>query len=284
MSTPTAKPASLVRTVLAALEKFAPLRYADKQWDNVGILIENPSPNRFNKILLTIDLTAAVFAECVDKRVEVVVSYHPFIFSGMKQLQLQSPHAALVMQTICAGMSVVSPHTAWDAAYPNGLNDWVARCIDPLGSVSTIQQHPDPNAPRGTGYGRVLTLAVPAPLVAVVATIKQALNLPTARVCATHAMAGSEPSQLVRKVAICAGSGSSVFKALREEVDLLFCGEMGHHDVLAAQAAGRSVVLVEHTNNERGFLEAVAAPWLREQLPDTEILVSTTDRDPLTVW
>jgi dinuclear metal center YbgI/SA1388 family protein len=276
---------SLVRQVLTSLEKFAPLRYADKQWDNVGILIENPRPNGTGRVLLTIDLTAAVLAECVAKQVEVIVAYHPFIFSGIKQLQLQSPHSKVLMETIINGISVVSPHTAWDAACPHGINDWIARVIDPSGTTSTIQLHADQNAPRGTGYGRVLTLSSPASLREVVERIKQGLAVPTARVCPAPSVDGAHAEQKeVRTIAICAGSGASVFKGLRQDVDVLFCGEMGHHDVLAAQAAGRSVVLVEHTNNERGYLAAVAAPWLRTEMPTVEVLVSEADRDPLSVW
>ena len=280
---------SLIRIVADAMEHFAPLRFADVSWDNVGVLIENPKPNGHNKILLTIDLSAAVLQECLDKRVEVVIAYHPFIFGGMKKMQLKSPHERMVLETIVNGISVFSPHTSWDAAV-GGLNEWLGRVIDPLGKLTTIQPSKDPLAPKGTGYGRVLTLDTPKTLEDIVATIKKEMRVPTARVCAAPDMIlqPNQSQRLVNKIAICAGSGSSVFKALREDVDVLFCGEMGHHDVLAAQQAGRSVVLVEHTNNERGFLEAVVAPWLKEHMlavsPETAVCVSECDRDPLTVW
>ena len=48
-------------------------------------------------------------------------------------------------------------------------------------------------------------------------------------------------SELIKTVAICAGSGSSVLNPV--DADLFFSGEMGHHDVLAALAKGTNVIL-----------------------------------------
>ena len=50
--------------------------------------------------------------------------------------------------------------------------------------------------------------------------------------------------------------------------------------MLDAVHAGSSVVLVEHSNSERGFLK-VLAETLRARLPGVEVLVSERDRDPL---
>ena len=72
----------------------------------------------------------------------------------------------------------------------------------------------------------------------------------------------------IKTVAVCAGSGGSVFRKLksgnggarRSIPDVLLTGEMSHHDVLAATQAGSIVVLTEHTNTERGFLAAKLQP------------------------
>jgi putative NIF3 family GTP cyclohydrolase 1 type 2 len=49
------------------------------------------------------------------------------------------------------------------------------------------------------------------------------------------------------------------------DVDLLFTGEMSHHEALAAIEKGQVVISLFHSNSERGFLAEV----LREQLEDT---------------
>ena len=56
----------------------------------------------------------------------------------------------------------------------------------------------------------------------------------------------------VRTVALCPGAGGSVICS--QAADLYLTGEMRHHDVLAANARGTSVILGEHSNTERGYL------------------------------
>jgi hypothetical protein len=87
------------------------------------------------------------------------------------------------------------------------------------------------------------------------------------------------------------------------DVDLIFTGEMTHHDALAAIEKGQVVISLFHSNSERGFLaevllgqleEAVETEWskLREEERDNEdlkealaeddfeVAVSEVDRDP----
>jgi dinuclear metal center YbgI/SA1388 family protein len=263
------------------MEKFAPLSLADASWDNVGILVENPKPNGANVVVLTIDLTPSVLEECIANHAEVIISYHPPIFAPMKHLTLKSVKESIVLRTIVQGMSIFSPHTSIDAAI-GGINDWLAHAIDAKGSVCPIEPAADHLNLPGAGMGRVLTTAAPMTLPHVVDRLKQNLGLPTVRVAKPHEWS---PQHSIHRIAICAGSGSSVFRKLSVDVDLVVSGEMGHHEVLAANGNNQAVVLCEHTNSERGFLSDVLAPFLRNELGEsTQVYVSEADRDPLVVW
>ena len=92
------------------------------------------------------------------------------------------------------------------------------------------------------------------------------------------------------------------------DADVYFTGEMSHvsqsvqgppaneahfitlqHEVLAAVACGRHVVLCGHTNTERGYLPTLAEK-LRSELEDSrfsgekvEVHISTEDRHPLDI-
>jgi putative NIF3 family GTP cyclohydrolase 1 type 2 len=57
---------------------------------------------------------------------------------------------------------------------------------------------------------------------------------------------------------------------------------MRHHDIIAANAAGTSVVLTEHSNSERGYLPRLARR-MRDLLPELAIRISTEDADPLSI-
>lgn len=107
------------------LECIAPTRFAES-WDNVGLLVEPAQdPLPVGQALLTIDLTTEVLDEALHTGVELVVAYHPPIFSGWKRLSTRDPQQRSVLRAVAAGVAIYSPHTALDAA-PGGVNDWLA--------------------------------------------------------------------------------------------------------------------------------------------------------------
>lgn len=74
-----------LEVVLKELNKFADLSLAEK-WDNVGLLIEPATRKPVNKILLTNDLTEVVMQESIEKDINLIISYHPPIFSPLKKI------------------------------------------------------------------------------------------------------------------------------------------------------------------------------------------------------
>lgn len=258
---------------LGVLEEIAPLRHA-AEWDNVGLLVEPHAEATVTRVLLTIDLTEPVLAEALEHGVELVVSYHPPIFSGLKRLTQHSVGERVVLQAIAAGISVFSPHTALDAA-PEGVNDWLAEALGP-GDVEPLEPVPDA---EGVGMGRGVVLHEPRELGALVGRIKQHLGLSRVRVAGTLRHDGGE---LVERVAVCAGAGGSLLAPL-EGYDLYLTGEMRHHDVAAKVARGESVILCDHTNTERGYLPRLADRLEELTGGELEIFVSKRDHDPLEV-
>ena len=111
--------------VLSFLKAFAPLHLADQSWDNVGLLVE-PSANNptVERVFFTNDLTEPVLDEAIEKRVQLIVSYHPPIFTGLKRLTQNNWKERIVINCLRHGIAVYSPHTSWDAVTP-GVNDWL---------------------------------------------------------------------------------------------------------------------------------------------------------------
>lgn len=253
--------------IVAALESLAPVGLA-ADWDNVGLLLEGDRPVR--RILCTVDFTEAVLDEALAGGADLVVSYHPPIFRGLKRLIALDPIQRTLLRAARAGLHVYSPHTALDAV-PGGMTDWLLEPFGPLAEARPIEPHA---ARPEAGSGRVAVLSEPAPLDRLLPRIKAHLGLAAMR------LATLDPSRPVERVAVCPGAGGGVFERLGD-VDLLLTGEMRHHDVLARVARGASVVLTDHTNTERGYLPRFAQRLAeRTGLP---VAVSTVDRDPLAV-
>lgn len=131
----------------------------------------------------------------------------------------------------------------------------------------------------GTGAGRLCKLQKPVALKDIIDKIKGHLKLDHVRLALGI---GKSIEDNVSTVALCAGSGSSVISGV--EADLYLTGEMSHHEVLDATQNGVNVVLCEHSNTERGYLQVLKLELL-EILGEGNlaITISSCDKDPLDI-
>ncbi len=133
-----------------------------------------------------------------------------------------------------------------------------------------------PRPERDTGAGRRVVLDRKQPLSVILEHIKRRLGVSRLRVAVAD-----DPPRRYRTIGICAGAGGSLRKpACEQGCELFLTGEMRHHDVLAAQADGCTVVLAGHTNTERGYLK-VLRKRLRAALPALDVSIARRDTDPL---
>ena len=114
-----------VKDIAAVIEKMVPLELA-QDWDNVGLLIGEARKNVKN-ILLTIDVTSDVVAEAKRLKTDLIVSYHPVIWDGLKKITAEGP-SSVVYDLVRSGIAVFSIHTALDSA-AGGVNDGLAEII-----------------------------------------------------------------------------------------------------------------------------------------------------------
>ncbi|KAK3319915.1 GTP cyclohydrolase 1 type 2/Nif3 [Cercophora scortea] len=279
--------------VVQAMRSLYPEELADRAWDNVGLLQENiepfPATNVPSTVLLTNDLTVLVAEEAIRKKASVIVTYHPFIFRGLKSVTLADPQQRILLQLAQNNIAVYSPHTAVDAA-PGGMNDWLADMLNGHGVTTkrTVVQPISglvPSGFAGAGYGRVVEFGHPVNLGRIVEAYAAGLGGLRYVMVATPKHNGASPVP-VRTVAVCAGSGYDVLKD--SGADLFVTGEMTHHNALRLTMLGKSVITVFHTNSERRFLKARLQPQLqavlREQDADARVLVSEEDADPFEIW
>jgi len=109
--------------------------------------------------------------------------------------------------------------------------------------------------------GRVVRFAKPQLLTEIIERIGRGLGNPKGFPIAIPQGANLVDIK-ISSVGICAGSGGSLFSGL--DVDLLFTGELSHHEALAAIENGQCVITLFHSNSERGYLHSV----MRTQLLD----------------
>jgi dinuclear metal center YbgI/SA1388 family protein len=113
-----------VQDVIHAMERIAPTDLA-ASWDNVGLLV-GERRKTVRRVMLCIDLTAAVLDEALAARAELVLAYHPPIFKPVSRITADA--TPVLWRAARAGLAVYSMHTALDAA-PGGTNDVLADAI-----------------------------------------------------------------------------------------------------------------------------------------------------------
>jgi dinuclear metal center YbgI/SA1388 family protein len=114
-----------IKDIAVVVEQIAPLKLA-QSWDNVGMLVGDPE-RPLKNLLLTIDITQAVIAEAVKLKTDLIVSYHPVIWDGLKQV-LAKGQGQIVHELIRRRIAVFSIHTALDAVI-GGVNDGLAEML-----------------------------------------------------------------------------------------------------------------------------------------------------------
>ncbi|PYH46833.1 Nif3-like dinuclear metal center hexameric protein [Aspergillus saccharolyticus JOP 1030-1] len=150
---------------------------------------------------------------------------------------------------------------------------------DPSSSSSTnVPQHtrhtilpsptPTPEGMEDAGMGRIVTFAAPEPLTAIVDRIARGVGFPGGIPIAIP-QGASVDALKIRTVGVCPGSGSGVLMKKSPLPDLLFTGELSHHEALAAIERGSVVVALAHSNTERGYLRAVMREKLAKEVEET---------------
>ncbi|HRQ76039.1 MAG TPA: Nif3-like dinuclear metal center hexameric protein [Phycisphaerales bacterium] len=143
-----------------------------------------------------------------------------------------------------------------------------------------IEIHPlEPKPERMIGQGRRIRLDQKIDVPTIIERMKQRLGIARLRLAAGR----GAPKQFTT-IGLCAGAGGALLDdAIRQECELFFTGEMKHHDIVAANERGCTVLLAGHTNTERPYL-AVLKQRLEQMLPEAKITLAQSDRDPLVAF
>ncbi|WP_298236932.1 Nif3-like dinuclear metal center hexameric protein [uncultured Algibacter sp.] len=112
----------VIQDVINHLEELAPLAYAE-DFDNVGLLIGDKNA-KITGVLVTLDTLESVVDEAISKKCNLIISFHPIIFKGLKKLTGKSYVERVVMKAIKHDIAIYSIHTALDNA-SLGVNNMI---------------------------------------------------------------------------------------------------------------------------------------------------------------
>src|SRR5690554_5566911 len=105
--------------IISVLEEMAPTPYAE-DFDNVGLLVGDAN-QEINGILVCHDALESVIDEAITEKCNLIVCFHPIIFSGMKKITGKNYVERAVIKAIKNDIAIYSVHTALDN-HKNGVN------------------------------------------------------------------------------------------------------------------------------------------------------------------
>ncbi|TDE45950.1 Nif3-like dinuclear metal center hexameric protein [Flavobacterium rhamnosiphilum] len=120
-----------IKEIISVLEEMAPLAYAE-DFDNVGLLVGNQE-SEATGILVCHDALENIIDEAIAKNCNLVVCFHPILFSGLKKITGKNYVERSVIKAIKNDIAIYAVHTALDN-HQEGVNKIFS---DALGLVNT---------------------------------------------------------------------------------------------------------------------------------------------------
>ena len=144
--------------VIRIINDWMPTSIAE-DFDNVGLIVGDPE-SEISSILVTLDTTEDVVEEAIERGCNMIVSYHPIIFNGLKQITNNSNYVEKsVIKAVKNNISVYAIHTSLDN-HPNGISYILSDLIG-LENISTLIPKEEKLADNNIGIGSIGELENP---------------------------------------------------------------------------------------------------------------------------
>ncbi|MFI9718544.1 Nif3-like dinuclear metal center hexameric protein [Streptomyces sp. NPDC052396] len=237
--------------VIAALDALWPPERAE-QWDAVGTVCGDPD-SPVSRVLFAVDPVQEVVDEAVRLGADLVVTHHPLYLRGTTTVSAATFKGRAVHTLIKHDIALHVAHTNADRADP-GVSDALAGALDLRITGPLV---PDPTDPAGRrGLGRICELDPPLPLAEFAG--RAARRLPST---AQGIRVAGDPQRLIRTVAVCGGSGDSLFAEVRAAgVDAYVTADLRHHPASEAREQSPLALLdAAHWATEWPWCEQAAA-------------------------
>ena len=196
-------------------------------------------------VLLTTDVTVAVVNEAISLGCQLIISHHPLLFHGLKQICGQTPQARVVEKAVRHEIAVYSAHTSLDSVW-GGIN---TRLADKLG-VRDYHILVPSTANPSVGLGVIGSLPEPMPYEAFLRLVRDTLGATYVRYTSLPDRDGTG-QRLVQRIALCGGSGAEfIGDAIAQGADVYLTADCKYHEM--QDADGRiGLVDIDHWISER---------------------------------
>lgn len=255
-----------VKDIAKAIEDFAP-KNLQEDYDNTGLQIGDPEM-QVSAVLLCLDVTEEILDEAMRRQCNMIVSHHPLLFSGLKRISGETPTERIVIKALRHNVAIYASHTNLDSTH-EGVSFELAHTINMhnLRILSPNPAHPD------AGLGIIGDIN-PTPKIEFLRKVKEHLNVMHLKYSA------QSPQIVIRKVALCGGSGASMIRLAREAgADALLTGDLKYHDFTSY---GYDILLADIGHYESELCtKKIFSRIIREAYPDCVTYFAESESNPI---
>ena len=216
-----------------------------------------------HSVLLTTDVTADVVNEAIISGCDLIISHHPLLFHGLKQVCGQTPQARIVEMAIKHDIAVYSAHTNLDSVV-GGIN---TRLADKLGLT-------DCRLLTESGLGAIGRLAEPINYLDFIGHVRDILGC-------TYVRYTRPAKEMIQTVALCGGSGAEfIGEAIAQGADVYLTADCKYHEFQDAEGQ-IGLIDIDHWVSEHHAREIFRD--ILEPL-GVKCIISKQDKTPIQVW
>ena len=226
-----------VQHILDWLDEIAPFD-TQEAFDNSGLQLGRRD-QQVMRVLLALDVTAAVIQEAVEQNVQLIITHHPLLFHPQSQLDLARHTPQLVARLLKADISLIAVHTNLDKSENYSASLEVAKIL----GLTNIR--------RAGEYLFLGDFSAPKSAIELQEQITACLQVPAR--CYGPAFAE------VRTLAVAGGAFSEGYlDAKLAGAQALLTGEVRHHHAIEAVEAGILLYDGGHAGTELPLLKPLA--------------------------
>lgn len=243
----------LCKEIISYLEDLSPTKYAEK-WDNVGLLAGSLQ-KEVSCVLIGLDATDELIDHAIQKKVDLIITHHPMIFSPIKRIVENDFIGKRMIKLIQNNISYYTMHTNFDVTV---MAEAAAECLN----LQRVRILGDGNPEMG--FGRIGQLAEVMTLQDCADYVKRCFGMEQVKIFGNLL-------EEIKFAAIVPGSGKSFIPyAIIENADVLITGDINHHEGLDANMQNLSIIDAGHYGIEHIFISLVS-DYLKSKFADITI-------------
>ncbi len=270
-----------VQDIASLIEQKAPLQLQES-YDNAGLQVGDPE-QEVTGVISTLDVTEETVRLAIGKGANLIVSHHPLLFHGTKQINPRKDYISrVIIAAIQHNIAIYSAHTNLDNA-PDGVNYKIGEVlglqkISPLAPLSPAQTAGlSSDFVQACGSGIIGEFPSPLSVAGLAKLVKEKLHIEALQSNA----ADVDSEKRITRLALCGGAGDDfIGDAIRAGADAYLTGEVGYHLFF-----GHPEILIlcgGHFETEQ-YTPSLLRDWILSRYPSLKVEVAPKS-SPVVIW